>query len=41
VVEAELNSFSAILELVSRVDVMERGAHPSVWLTFQKRETQP
>ncbi len=41
VVEAELKSFSAILELVSRVDVMERGAHPSVWLTFQKRETQP
>lgn len=39
VVAAELDAFSAPLELISRADGLERGSRPSVWLTFQKRGT--
>jgi cyclopropane fatty-acyl-phospholipid synthase-like methyltransferase len=38
--EADLEIFSAQLELVSRVDGFERETRPSVWLTFQNRGTR-
>lgn len=36
VTEADLETFSASLMLVSHVDGQDRGARPSAWFTFQK-----
>ncbi len=38
VVETDLSAFSTLLNLVSRVDGLERGSRPSAWLTYSKAE---
>jgi len=38
VVEANLEAFSPSLNPISRVEGSDRGARPSVWLTFRKDE---